>query len=70
MHSDRTREQLSEQYMRERARRQLVIDSLRAHLAEQPNPRAVRQCARRWINDIHYLADGVVAVFNSTETEE
>lgn len=66
MHSD----QLREQWMRERGRRELVISSIRAHLAEQPNPRAVRACARRWVNDINYLADGVIAVMNSTETEE
>ncbi|KAB1149245.1 hypothetical protein F7R91_05660 [Streptomyces luteolifulvus] len=65
MHSN----QLREQWMRERARRELVIDSLRCHLAEQPNARAVRLCARRWIADINYLADGVVAVL-STENEE
>ncbi|MFJ2964256.1 hypothetical protein ACIPIC_18395 [Streptomyces collinus] len=69
MHSGRTREELGEQWMRERARRELVRDSLRQHLAEQPCPRAVRACARRWVNDINYLADGVIAVMNSTETE-
>lgn len=66
MHSD----QLREQWMRERARRELVIDSIRCHLAEQPNARAVRACARRWIADVNYLADGVIAVLDSTETEE
>ncbi|WP_329340698.1 hypothetical protein OG252_33155 [Streptomyces sp. NBC_01352] len=60
MHSD----QLREQWARERGRRQLVIDSIRQHLAEQPSPRAVRACARRWINDINYLADGVIAVMD------
>ena len=64
MHSDQMREQLSEQWMRERARRELVTDSLRAHLAEQPTPRAVRACARRWCTTVNYLADGVVAVMN------
>lgn len=62
--------QLREQWMRERARRELVIDSIRCHLAEQPNPRAVRACARRWVNDINYLADGVIAVLDRTETQE
>ncbi|MER5473739.1 hypothetical protein [Streptomyces sp. NPDC002685] len=61
---------LRDQWLRERARRELVIDSIRAHLAEQPNARAVRLCARRWANDIHFLADGVVAVMSSTETAE
>lgn len=66
MHS----EQLRDQWMRERGRRELVISSIRAHLAEQPSPRAVRACARRWIADINYLADGVTAVLTSTENEE
>ena len=70
MHGGPTREQLSEQWMRERGRRELVISSLRQHLAEQPTARAVRLCARRWIADINYLADGVIAVLNSTENEE
>lgn len=60
MHSD----QLREQWMRERGRRELIISSVRAHLAEQPNPRAVRACARRWIADVNYLADGVIAAMN------
>jgi hypothetical protein len=66
MHSDRLREQ----WTRERARRQLVIDSIRCHLAEQPSPRAIRACARRWVNDVNFIADGVIAALNSTETEE
>lgn len=70
MYGERTREELSEQWMRERARRELVISSIRAHLAEQPSPRAVRACARRWVNDINYLADGVIAVMNPSENEE
>ncbi|WP_405585347.1 hypothetical protein [Streptomyces sp. NBC_01092] len=70
MHSGRTREQLSEQWMRERARHELVKDSIRCHLAEQPTPRAVRLVARRWIRDIHFIADGVIAALNSTETTE
>lgn len=69
MHSGPSREQLSEQWMREKARRELVTNSLRQHLAEQPNPRAVRACARRWIADINYIADGVIAVLDRTETE-
>ncbi|MFJ5306114.1 hypothetical protein [Streptomyces sp. NPDC088350] len=53
-------DQLREQFMRERARREFVTASLRSHLAEQPNPRAVRACARRWINDINHLVTDVV----------
>lgn len=56
--------------MRELARREFVASGLRGHLAEQPNARAVRACARRWISDINHLADGVIAAMNSTETEE
>jgi hypothetical protein len=65
MHSN----QLREQWQRERARRELVIDSIRCHLAEQPTPRAVRACARRWSRDIDFIADGVIAVLDRTETE-
>lgn len=70
MHGGPSREQLSEQWMRERGRRELVISSLRQHLAEQPTARAVRLCARRWIADVNFIADGVIAVLNRTETEE
>ena len=62
-------DQLREQYMRELARREFVMAGLRGHLAEQPNPRAVRACARRWISDINHLVDGVIAAMN-TENEE
>lgn len=65
MHS----EPLREQWQREKARREHVIHSIRCHLAEQPSHRAIRAAARRWIADINYIADGVIAVFNSTETE-
>ncbi|MFF3912662.1 hypothetical protein ACFYZB_04125 [Streptomyces sp. NPDC001852] len=63
-------DELREQFMRERARREFVTQSIRAHLAEQPNARAVRACARRWINDITNLADGVIAAMDRTENEE
>ncbi|MEU1447073.1 hypothetical protein [Streptomyces mirabilis] len=70
MRSEPTREQLSEQWMRERARREHVIHSIRCHLAEQPNARAVRLCARRWIADVNFIADGVITVMDSTESQE
>lgn len=57
-------DQLREQWMRERARREFVTASLRSHLAEQPNPRAVRACARRWISDLNNLAGDVIAAMN------
>ncbi|MHC3471227.1 hypothetical protein ACYF6T_21370 [Streptomyces sp. 7R007] len=53
------REQLLAQYRRERARRVLVLDSIHAHLDEQPSPRAVRACARHWIADLLALAETV-----------
>ena len=53
------RERLLAQYYRERARRVLVLDSIRAHLDEQPSPRAVRACARNWIADLLALSEQV-----------
>jgi hypothetical protein len=52
-------------YHRERARRALVLDSIRAHLDEQPSPRAVRACARRWVADLLAIAEQ--AAKNKTE---
>ncbi|MFJ8951863.1 hypothetical protein ACIRO1_17280 [Streptomyces sp. NPDC102381] len=45
--------------MRERARRALVMQSIRASLQEQPSMRAVLACARRWAADIFRTADEV-----------
>lgn len=53
------RERLLAQYHRERARRVLVLDSIRAHLDEQPSPRAVRTCARNWVADLLAVAEKV-----------
>ena len=53
------REQLLAQYRRERARRVLVLDSIRAHLEEQPSPRSVRTCARTWVADLLARAEQV-----------
>ncbi|QQM41994.1 hypothetical protein [Streptomyces liliifuscus] len=53
------RERLLAQYHRERARRALVLDSIRAHLDEQPSPRAVRASARRWVADLLAIAEKV-----------
>lgn len=44
---------------RERARRVLVMQSIRASLEEQPSVRAVLACARRWVADIFRTADEV-----------
>ncbi|MFD0434745.1 hypothetical protein [Streptomyces chartreusis] len=45
--------------MRERARRVLVMQSIRASLQEQPSVRAVITCARRWVADVLRAADEV-----------
>ncbi|MFC8415704.1 hypothetical protein [Streptomyces coelicoflavus] len=45
--------------MRERARRVLVMQSIRASLQEQPSLRAVLACARRWVADVTRTADEV-----------
>lgn len=45
--------------MRERARRVLVMQSIRASLQEQPSVRAVTACARRWVADIFRTAEDV-----------
>ncbi|MCX4973145.1 hypothetical protein [Streptomyces sp. NBC_00620] len=65
---ERDREQLLAQYHRERARRSLVLDSIRAHLDEQPSPRAVRACARRWVADLLAIAEQ--AAKNKKEASE
>jgi len=56
---ERDREQLLAKYRRELARRALVLDSIRAHLDEQPSPRTVRTCARTWVADLLALAEQV-----------
>lgn len=61
---------LRDRWLSERARRELVIHSIRCHLAEQPNARAVRLCARRWIADVNFIADGVITVMDSAESQE
>lgn len=45
--------------MRERARRVLVMQSIRSSLQEQPSVRAVLACARRWVADVFRTADEV-----------
>ncbi|MFD6887154.1 hypothetical protein [Streptomyces sp. NPDC059957] len=44
----------------ERARRELTLGSIRAHLEEQPSARAVRAAARKWASDITALGEDVV----------
>jgi hypothetical protein len=43
----------------ERARREIVLTSIRAHLDEQPTPGAVHTVARHWISDISTAADEI-----------
>ncbi|MFF3891798.1 hypothetical protein ACFYY3_01060 [Streptomyces sp. NPDC001812] len=54
----------------EKARRELVCDSIRAHLAEQPTTRAVRACERRWHHYLSNLADSVLAERQNQEQAE
>ena len=43
----------------ERARHELVLVSIRAHLEEQPTPGAVQAAARHWCSDITALGDEI-----------
>lgn len=56
------------QLRRERARRELTLGAIRAHLEEQPSPYAIRACARRWCTDIAAMAEDVAK--NKTEQSE
>jgi hypothetical protein len=47
------------EFWRTRARRELVLGSIKASLEEQPGPRAVRSCARDWVADVLALAEAV-----------
>lgn len=62
-----TAEALSAQARREHARRDLVLDSVRASLTEQPNASCVRSCARRWVADVLALAEDVAHTMTETE---
>lgn len=46
-------------FWRERARHELVLDSIKASLEEQPSRAAVRSCARNWVADVLALAEAV-----------
>jgi hypothetical protein len=47
--------------MRQQARHEIVLSSIKAHLGEQPSNRTVRTCARRWASDVIRLADEVIS---------
>ncbi|MFJ6293235.1 hypothetical protein ACIQJX_07725 [Streptomyces griseoviridis] len=50
----------------ERARHEIVLGSIRAHLDEQPSNIAVQAAARRWCADITALADDVTKARRKT----
>lgn len=61
------------QYMQvqaEKARRHHVHASIRQHLAEQPNVKAVRSAVRRYKADLDRLGDSVIADKNRSETSQ
>lgn len=62
--------ELHMQVQRERARREITLGAIRAHLEEEPSPSSIRACARRWCTAITDLADEVASATNSTETHE
>lgn len=43
-----------------RARFHLTLNALRGALEEEPSPRAVRSCLRRWIGAATQVADDVI----------
>lgn len=51
---------------RTQARFQLVLDSIRADLAEQPSRMCVRSAARRWTDAITQIADEVTKQLRDT----
>lgn len=52
-------DELYMQRQQERARREIVLASIRAHLEEQPTPGAVFSVSRHWISDIATAADEI-----------
>ncbi|MFD8945263.1 hypothetical protein ACFV00_25195 [Streptomyces californicus] len=67
---DETKQQGAQhlQLVKERARCLIVRDSIRAHLAEQPSPRAVRLVQRLYNDDIDRMAADAITALTSTET--
>lgn len=62
-----------EEYVRiaaERARWELTLGSIRAHLEEQPSPAAVRAAGRRWINAVLQLTEHTAANLRGQHTKE
>jgi hypothetical protein len=46
--------------VRPRARFHITLGALKAALEEEPSPRAVRSCLRRWISAATQVADDVI----------
>lgn len=60
---DQAEQEHGEQYMRlaqEHARHELVLDSIRFDLQQQPNAACLRAAERRWKNAITNLADELI----------
>lgn len=45
----------------ERAERHIILGRIRAHLEDQPSPRAIRASARRWSGFITVMGEAVAA---------
>lgn len=64
--NDATEDELYVQRAAERARREIVLDSIRAHLEEQPTANSVMSVARHWLGDLAATADEVAKAKRST----
>lgn len=58
VHTDH--DELYVQRAQEHALREMVLGSIRHHLAQQPNPAATRTAAARWKTAINDLADDLI----------
>lgn len=61
------------QYVRiaaERARWELTLGSIRAHLEEQPSPAAIRAAGRRWVNAVLQIAEETAANLRGQHSKE
>ena len=56
---ERTVDELYVQRAAERARHEIALASIRAHLEEQPTANAVQSVARSWLSDLTAVADEV-----------
>ncbi|MEU2300543.1 hypothetical protein ABZ584_24425 [Streptomyces antibioticus] len=65
-----THDEFRAQWARERARREMALGSIRAHLEEQPSPRSIRTAARRWCVQITAVAEDVITARQNQEHAE